>query len=101
MNLTPFLSFARLASDETRLRLMALLCCQERSVGELAKLLGVTQPTISHHLATLLEGRHVRVRQEGKYSYYTLNQELILECCEKLVTFFSKTVEPRRLTMPK
>jgi DNA-binding transcriptional ArsR family regulator len=45
----------------------------ERSVGELAQLLGLKEPTVSHHLAELKGLGLVDVRPEGTTRIYQLN----------------------------
>jgi len=86
------LLFARALSDETRQELMRLCCCEWRSVGDLAKAVGVTQPTVSHHLAFLKEAGLVDARHEGRQSFYTLNQDRVAECCGRLVARYAPEV---------
>jgi DNA-binding transcriptional ArsR family regulator len=78
------LAFSRALADETRQEIMRLACCHWRSVGELADELGVTQPTVSHHLAVLREAGLVLVRPEGRQTFYTLNQDRVALCCGRL-----------------
>jgi DNA-binding transcriptional ArsR family regulator len=82
-------TFARALADETRQAIMRLCCCECRSVGEMAEELGVTQPTVSHHLAVLRRAHLVRVRRRGRHSYYTLNQDQIAVCCGKLMARYA------------
>lgn len=89
---TDALAFARALSDDTRQRLMQAVCCQWRSVGELAEALGVTQPTVSHHLAILRDAGLVRVRPEGRQTFYTLNQEQVAACCGRLMLRYAPEV---------
>ncbi len=86
------LDFSRALADETRQEIMRLVCCEWRSVGELAIALKVTQPTISHHLAILREAGLVKVRPEGRQTYYTLNQDRIALCCGRLVQRYAPEV---------
>ena len=41
----------------------------------------VSQPTVSHHLAILRDAGLVDIREEGKQTFYTLNQERVAVCC--------------------
>jgi ArsR family transcriptional regulator len=84
--------FAKALSDETRQELMRLCCCQWRSVGELADSVGVTQPTVSHHLAFLRDAGLVELKREGRQTFYTLNQERVAECCGRLVARYAPEV---------
>ena len=80
----PF-AFAHAVSDPTRRRIMQLCCCEWLSVGELAEELEVTQPTVSHHLAFLRDSDLVKVRPEGRKTFYTLNQDQVASCCGDLM----------------
>jgi hypothetical protein len=74
-------------ADESRLRILGLLATEERSVEELAALLRLKAPTVSHHLATLREVGLVEMRAEGTTHLYrfrasalrVLNRELAPE----------------------
>ncbi len=83
--------FAKALADETRQEIMTHLCCVWLNVSEVeAKLDGkVNQPTISHHLKKLEDAGLVDVRQEGRFRYYTLNQERMTVCCGALVRQFA------------
>ncbi len=81
--------FAKAISDETRQKIMKLVCCASLSVGEIVEKLDVSQPTVSHHLAILRDADLVSVREEGKQTYYSLNQENIAVCCGQLMIKFA------------
>jgi DNA-binding transcriptional ArsR family regulator len=88
MKFNPVL-FAKAISDETRQKIMNLCCCTSLSVTEIVEQLNVSQPTVSHHLAILREADLVTVREEGKQTYYSLNQENIAICCGQLMIKFA------------
>lgn len=83
--------FAKALADETRQEIMTHLCCVWLSVNDLVEKLGgkVNQPTVSHHLKKLEEANLVYVREEGRFRYYTLNQEQFSVCCGLLVKNFA------------
>ena len=85
--------FAKALADETRQKIMNLVCCQWRSVGEIVEQLQVTQPTVSHHLAILREAGLVSTREEGKQTFYSLNQERVALCCGQLMLKFAPETE--------
>lgn len=60
-------------ADPTRTRIIALLVQAELCVGDLHKLLGMSQPAVSHQLRLLRNLRIVRARKEGRHVYYTLD----------------------------
>lgn len=71
--LEQLLRYLKALADQTRLRMLGLLATQERSVDELATLLNLRAPTVSHHLAKLKELDLVEMRAEGNTHLYRLN----------------------------
>ncbi len=66
----------RLLSDETRLRILAVLQDNELAVGELQKILGLGQSTLSTQLGLMKEQGLVANRKEGQKVYYRIPREL-------------------------
>ena len=64
-------------ADPTRVRIIGLLAHAELCVGDLARLLEMTQPAVSHQLRVLRNLRIVRGRKEGRHVFYTLMDEHI------------------------
>jgi hypothetical protein len=77
--------YLKALADATRLRLLGILAGGERSVEELASLLGVKTPTVSHHLALLRAVELVEMRAEGNTHLYRLNEAGL----GRIGTFFS------------
>jgi ArsR family transcriptional regulator len=82
-------SFAKSIADDTRQKIMRLLCCQWLCVSDVVEKTGVTQPTVSHHLAILRGADLVQVRREGKQVFYTLDQDKVAICCGVLMQAFA------------
>jgi len=59
-------------ADPTRLRILALLRIMELSVGELAQILGQSQPRVSRHLKILADAGVLERRKEGSWVFLTL-----------------------------
>jgi ubiquinone/menaquinone biosynthesis C-methylase UbiE len=59
-------------ADPTRLRVLALLRLMELSVGELAQVLGQSQPRVSRHLKILADAGVLDRRKEGSWVFLTL-----------------------------
>ena len=85
--------FAKAIADETRQKIMSECCCCWISVGDIVEKLDVTQPTVSHHLAILRDAGLVNIREEGKQTFYTLNQERVAVCCGQLMIKFAPETE--------
>ena len=81
--------FAKAIADETRQKIMSQCCCCWLSLNEIVEKVGFSQPTISHHLAILREAGLVNMREEGKQTFYSLNQERIVACCGQLMIKFA------------
>lgn len=62
----------KLLSDETRLRILSLLKESELAVGELQKILGLGQSTLSTQLGLLKEQDLVASRKEGQKVFYRI-----------------------------
>jgi ArsR family transcriptional regulator, lead/cadmium/zinc/bismuth-responsive transcriptional repressor len=63
--------------DSSRIQIVWALSKGELCVGDLADLLDMSQPAVSHHLRTLRNLKLVRVRRVGRQSCYTLDDEHI------------------------
>ncbi|WP_222434282.1 ArsR/SmtB family transcription factor [Luteimonas wenzhouensis] len=59
-------------ANERRLQVLCLLADGERPVGELARLLQLSQSAVSQHLAVLREEGLVATRREAQQVYYAL-----------------------------
>ena len=59
-------------AEPTRRDILRRLLDREASVGDLVDALGLTQPTVSKHLAQLREAELVTVREDGRNRIYAL-----------------------------
>ena len=59
----------RALADPTRLRIMRLLAHMELAVGELAQVLGQSQPRVSRHVGILCDAGLARRRREGSWVF--------------------------------
>ncbi len=75
--LQPALRFFKALADESRLRLVGILASREASVDELASLLALRPPTVSHHLAKLRQAGLVAMRPEGTSHLYRLDVDAL------------------------
>jgi len=70
-------------SDETRLKIIDMLSCDELCACDILEEFAITQPTLSYHMKILTESGLVNARKDGAWTRYTLNLELV-----GLVKFF-------------
>ena len=66
------LEIFRALADPTRLRIVALLRAMELSVGELAQVLGQSQPRVSRHVKILVDAGLAERRKEGSWVFLGL-----------------------------
>lgn len=62
-------------AEPTRLRLVSLVAAQadaEACVCDLTEPVGLSQPTVSHHLKVLVDAGLLTREQRGKWAYYRL-----------------------------
>ncbi len=59
-------------ADPTRVRIIGLIADEEKCVGELSLLLGISQPAVSSQLRLLRNLGVATVRRDGKHAFYTL-----------------------------
>ncbi len=72
-------------SDANRLRIVDVLRGGERCVCQLAEVLDISQPLLSHHLKALKDAGLVRGRREGRWAHYAL----VPEALEAIKTFLA------------
>lgn len=66
-------------ADPTRRLLFERLRSRPHTVGELARIAKIRQPSVSQHLRVLRGARLVRDRREGTRRYYSASQEGLAE----------------------
>lgn len=79
-------SALKVLADPVRLQIVSLLAgTDEACVCELTPTLGVSQPTVSHHLRVLSEAGLVGREQRGRWAYYRLRPEPLRLVADALV----------------
>src|SRR5205823_4052196 len=71
------LNFFKALGNESRLKIIGILANGERTVGELAALLDLKEPTVSQHLNTLKDAGLVIMRPEGNHRFYSFNSKAL------------------------
>lgn len=75
LDFSVLLNFFKALANESRLKLVGILAQRECSVEELAVLLRLKEPTVSHHLNKLKELNLVQMRSQGNTHLYQLDQD--------------------------
>ena len=73
----------KMFADNTRLKIMWALSCEEMCVCDLAALLGMTKSAISHQLKSLRLSNLVKYDKQGKVVYYSLADDHVKDIFEK------------------
>lgn len=74
--------FLKVFGDADRIRILALLKDREVCVGHIAQVLGKSISAVSHQLSTMRAKRLVRYVKDGKNTYYTLDDDHVVQLIE-------------------
>jgi DNA-binding transcriptional ArsR family regulator len=70
-------------AEPTRLRILAAICDQERSVQEICKTTGLPQGNVSKHLRLMKEAGVLTCRREGVWRFYRVIDTDLLAFCAR------------------
>lgn len=73
--------------DPTRVRLLSLIAAQpdgEACICDLTAPVGLSQPTVSHHMKQLVAVGLVTREQRGKWAYYAVDRAVLSSLSEAL-----------------
>ena len=79
------LEFYKAMAHESRLRMIGLLAQREHSVQELAGVLDLKEPTVSHHLAILKTQGLVTARAEGTTRWHVLDRDALARLSQQVL----------------
>ncbi|WP_165859249.1 ArsR/SmtB family transcription factor [Desulfofundulus salinus] len=80
----------KVLGDETRTKILYLLSYRELCVCDLAEILEMSLPAVSHHLRLLKAMRLVKYRREGKMVYYSLDDDHIVNLIREAQAHFAE-----------
>ena len=80
------LDFFKALANESRLKMIGILANRACSVSDLADLLDLKEPTVSHHLGMLKELGLVTMRADGNTHIYSLNQDALIQMNRDLLS---------------
>jgi len=68
----------RAFSDTSRVRILSAKIEKEVNIAALAKIVGITESAVSHHMRGLRQMRVVRARRDGKEVFYRVDDPHII-----------------------
>jgi DNA-binding transcriptional ArsR family regulator len=68
----------RAFSDTSRVRILSAIIEKEVNIAALAKIVGITESAVSHHMRGLRQMRIVRARRDGKEVFYRVDDPHII-----------------------
>ena len=77
-------------ANRHRLKIISLLAEKEYSVGELERIVGLSQSALSQHLARLRRDKMVATRRSAQTIFYTLAGTLPRSLVDSLTTVFNE-----------
>ncbi|WP_058300419.1 DUF2087 domain-containing protein [Gorillibacterium timonense] len=98
MQLEKLVAFHKALSDPTRIRILRLIADGPLSGQELAGRLGVTPPTITHHMLKLREAGVLFEWREKNTIYFSLNREMLEVKAGGTVSFISPSGAEKEVT---
>ncbi|HEX2954710.1 MAG TPA: metalloregulator ArsR/SmtB family transcription factor [Bacillota bacterium] len=81
----------KVLGDETRTKILYLLASHRLCVCDIADIMEMSLPAISHHLRLLKAFRLVRYEREGKMVYYSLDDEHILHLIHEAQAHYAES----------
>jgi len=79
--------------DESRLRILRLLASGDLYLTEIAGRMGLSKPTVSHHLAQLRAAGLVTITDAGALTYYSLRRDRIADAGVELTRFLGGPIQ--------
>ncbi len=80
----------KVLGDETRTKILYLLAHKELCVCDMAVILEMTLPAVSHHLRLLKALRLVKYRRDGKMVFYSLDDNHIVNLIREAQEHFAE-----------
>ena len=84
---TDYAKVLKALAEPTRLQIMDMVSCGELCACVIQEKFNITQPTLSHHMKVLCDSGLVHGRKDGKWMYYSVNQNAVKELAGFLELF--------------
>ncbi len=82
----------KVLGDETRTKIIYILSLKELCVCDIAEIMDMSLPAISHHLRLLRSLRLVKYRRKGQMVYYSLDDKHILNLIKQAQEHFREKI---------
>lgn len=79
MDINEVSKIAKALSEPNRVEILTLISQKEMCACHMLEHFNITQPTLSHHIKQLKECKIINERKNGKWSYYSINEEKLNE----------------------
>lgn len=96
MNESEMALICKALGDENRLQIIKMLSGGELCACKILDAFNITQPTLSHHMKILTECNLVNSRKEGKWTYYSINNEKFSEFKSSVSEFTCKASSEKK-----
>ena len=83
-------------ANPTRLMILHVLRGGEKSVGELAELVGLRQANLSQHLSIMRQTQILKTRKEGSNIYYSVAYPKINVACDIVRELLTESLKRRQ-----
>ena len=77
-------------SDDNRLKILEILKGGEVCACDILEKLNIVQSTLSHHMKILYDVKIVNARKDGKWTYYSFNEDTFHHVQNILIYYLSK-----------
>lgn len=92
------LQLLKAIADPQRLTMVRWMSDREHTVGEMAELLELTEPTVSHHISRLHGVGLLRLRMAGNQRFYSVNENRLAQFKAYVGEIEAPVAEPEKQT---
>ncbi|MBM7693370.1 hypothetical protein JOC77_002810 [Peribacillus deserti] len=97
MQLDKLVQFHKALADANRIKILVLLSTGPKNGQELAQHLGLTPPTVTHHLTKLREVNLVTDRREKNHIYFYLKESVLKHYSDSITATIIRKGEPEEM----
>lgn len=86
-------AYFALLSEPMRIRILHVVCNQERTVGEIVAEVGSSQANISRHLSQMYRAGALTRRKQGNFIYYGVADQALTEICRSVCVHIAANLD--------